>query len=58
MSTDQNELKEISKKLDLLLIILLAKSGLSQRDISKILGISSKTIWKMFGTSYEKIQAD
>ena len=47
---------EITKKLDLILIILLAKSGFTQREIAKIMGISTKTIWKLFGKSYDKFE--
>lgn len=46
----------IIKKLDLILIILLAKSGLSQKEIAQILGMSNKTVGKIFGKSYDKLQ--
>jgi len=46
----------IMKKLDLILIVLLAKSGLSQKEIAKILGISTKKIWEIFGDKFSKVQ--
>ncbi len=37
-------LEKISKNLDLILVILLAKSGLKQSEIAKIIGTSERTI--------------
>ena len=50
------KLDDISKKLDLLIIVSLAKSGIKQQEIAKIVGMSTKTIVKIFGKNYEKIQ--
>lgn len=36
----------IAKKLDMILVILLAKSGVKQKKIADILGISDRTIRK------------
>ena len=52
------QLEKISKKLDIIITILLAKSGVQQREIAKMLGMSTKTIVKMFGKNYERIQGD
>jgi len=53
---DNKQLEEISKKLDIIITILLAKSGISQQEIAKMLGISNKTIQKFFGKNYQKLQ--
>ena len=37
-------LDKIAKRLDMILVILLAKSGVSQSEIAKIIGISERTI--------------
>lgn len=37
-------LDNIAKKLDILIAILLAKSGVTQKEIASILGISDRTI--------------
>ena len=52
----EDKLEEISNRLEIITIILLAKSGISQREIAKMLGMSTKTIVKIFGKNYEKIQ--
>jgi len=46
-TTDKNTeemLEKIAKRLDMILVILLAKSGVRQTEIAKILGISVRTI--------------
>lgn len=40
-------LKKIVKRLDIIVVILLAKSGLNRKEIADILGISEKTIQRM-----------
>ena len=55
--TDDN-IEPITKKLDLIIIILLARSGFSQKEIAKVLGISTKKIWEIFGSTFSKIQGD
>jgi len=41
-----NKLDNIIRKLDMILVILLAKSGVKQKKIAEILGISDRTIRK------------
>ena len=41
------KLGKIAKRLDMIVVILLAKSGLNRKDIAEILGISEKTIQRM-----------
>jgi len=53
----EDKFKEVLKRLDVIIVIMLAKSGVSQREIAKILGMSTKTIVKIFGKNYEKIQS-
>jgi len=45
--TPNRKLDEILKKLDVLVIIQLAKSGLTLKETSKVLGISEDTIERM-----------
>jgi len=45
--TKNKKLDEALKKLDILLIIQLAKSGLTLKETSKVLGISEDTIERM-----------
>lgn len=40
-------LDKIAKRLDMIVVILLAKSGLKRKEIADILGISEKTIERM-----------
>jgi DNA-binding transcriptional regulator LsrR (DeoR family) len=47
-SKDLNEkLGEIAKKLDILIVIQLAKSGLTRKEVADVLGVSEKTIQRM-----------
>ena len=39
-----NKLDNIAKKLDMILVILLAKSGVKQKEIADILGKNERTI--------------
>ena len=41
------KLDKICKRLDMIVVILLAKSGLKRKEIADILGISEKTIQRM-----------
>ena len=41
------KLDKIAKRLDMIVVILLAKSGLKRIEIAEILGISEKTIQRM-----------
>lgn len=41
------KLEKIIKRLDMLLVILLAKSGFKRKEIAEILGVSEKTIERM-----------
>ena len=57
MTNDETEkMDSILRKLDLILIVFLAEKGIQQRDIAKILVLSTKTIVKIFGKNYERIQ--
>lgn len=50
MSEDRRvieNLTKIGKRLDMIVVILLAQSGLNRKDIADILGISEKTIQRM-----------
>jgi transposase len=40
-------LDKIAKRLDMIVVILLARSGLNRKQIADILGISEKTIERM-----------
>lgn len=42
-----SKIDKIIRRLDLLAIILLAKSGLTRKEIADVLGISEKTIERM-----------
>ena len=41
------KLDKIGKKLDMIIVIMLAQSGFSKKEISEILGVSEKTIQRM-----------
>jgi len=41
------KLDNISRKMDMIIVIMLAQSGLNRKDIAEILGISEKTIERM-----------
>jgi len=41
------KLDKIVKRMDMIVVILLAKSGLNRKEIAEILGISEKTIERM-----------
>lgn len=43
----EKKLFKIGKRLDLIIVIMLAQSGLNQKEIAEILGISEKTIQRM-----------
>lgn len=46
-TTDKNTeetLEKIAKRLDMILVVLLAKSGVDQTEIAKILGVTERTI--------------
>jgi len=40
-------LKKIARRLDMITVIILAKSGMKRKEIADILGISEKTIERM-----------
>jgi len=47
-SKDLNEkLGQIAKKLDILIVAQLAKSGLTRKEVADVLGVSEKTIERM-----------
>ena len=41
------KLDKIGKRLDMIVVILLARTGLSRKEIADILGVSEKTIERM-----------
>ena len=49
------KLDKIAKKLDLIIVILLAKSGLTRKEIAETLDVSEKTIQRLIPVS--KIKA-
>ena len=51
----ESELKDVIQKLNMVLIVLLAEKGIPQKQIAKILGMSNKTISKIFGKNYDKL---
>jgi len=51
---NEKQIDDIKSKLDILIIIHLAKAGFSQKDIGKILGIGDNKIQKLFGKNYQK----
>ncbi|NWG37055.1 MAG: helix-turn-helix domain-containing protein [Nitrososphaera sp.] len=53
---DDRKLGDISKRLDMIIVLMLADRGLTQSEIAKILGVSSKTIERLFASSFNKIQ--
>lgn len=46
----------VNKKLDLLIAIMLAKNGMTREEIAEILGVSYKTIERMFAGKFNKIK--
>mgnify|MGYP001608478813 CR=1 FL=1 len=59
MSEDKNnEIENVNKKLDLIIAILLAKSGMTRKEIGEILGISDTTVKRMFAGKFEKIKSE
>ncbi|MGB9756163.1 MAG: helix-turn-helix domain-containing protein [Candidatus Bathyarchaeales archaeon] len=47
LNRSDSKIDKIIRRLDLLAIILLAKSGLTRKEIADVLGISEKTIERM-----------
>lgn len=57
MSANKNlneKLSQLNKKLDIIVVALLAKSGLTRKEIADVLGISEKTIERM--VPFEKLE--
>jgi transposase len=52
MGTDNENL---DRKLDIIAAILLARSGMTKKDVAQILGCSEKTIQRMFKEKFNKI---
>jgi len=46
-TNSNKKLEKIIKRLDIITVVLLAKSGLKRKEIADILGISEKTIERM-----------
>jgi transposase len=54
MSANKNlneKLSQLNKKLDIIVVALLAKSGLTRKEIAKALGVSEKTIERLIPVS-------
>ena len=54
MSANRNlneKLSQLNKKLDIIAVVLLAKSGLTRKEIAKALGVSEKTIQRLIPVS-------
>jgi DNA-binding CsgD family transcriptional regulator len=45
--TTNKKLGEVLKKLDILVVVHLANSGLTRKEIADVLGVSEKTIERM-----------
>ena len=43
----EKRLDKIAKRLDMIVVILLARSGLKRKEIADILGVSEKTVERM-----------
>jgi len=52
---EKKELDDLMKRLDILVILELAKYGFNIKEIAKILSLSDNTISKMFLNKYKKI---
>jgi len=48
------KLRHIAKRLDMLLVILLAKSGFTRKEVADVLEVSEKTIERML--PFEKVK--
>lgn len=48
----------VEEKLDMLIAILLAQSGLTREEIAEILDVSYKTVERMFKGKFNRIQSD
>jgi transposase len=46
-----NKLDKIIKRLDIITVVLLVKSGLTRKEIAKALGVSEKTIERLIPVS-------
>ena len=53
-SNSNEKLDKLAKRLDIVIVILLAKSGLTRKEIADVLGISEKTIERML--PFEKLK--
>jgi transposase len=45
--SEKQLLEEINNKLERLIAIILAKTGLSRKEVAKVLGVSEKTVERM-----------
>jgi len=48
----------INKKLNMIVALLLAKSGFQRKEVAKILDVSEKTLGRMFAGNWNKIKKD
>jgi transposase len=54
--TKKSDEASFAKRLDLIAATLLAMSGLKEKEIAEILGVSGKTVQRMFSGNLEKIR--
>jgi ribosome-binding protein aMBF1 (putative translation factor) len=47
--------KALTKKLDILIAITLAREGFQREEVAKVLGVSYKTVERMFAGNWNKI---
>lgn len=47
---------DINRRLDMLIAIQLANRGFEKKEVAKILGVSEKTIQRMFAGNWNRIQ--
>jgi len=55
MGNDDKELQYIAKRLDQLIIILLAQSGMNEKEVAKLLKMGDKTVAKLVAGNFKKI---
>jgi len=55
---NEKQSEDLSSKLDILIIIHLAKLGFSQKEIGKIIKMSDHKIKNIFGKNYQKLQGE
>lgn len=56
--TSKSNSTSVEKKLDIITAILLTRGGLNRKDVAETLGVSEKTIERMFHGKFNKIHGD